>query len=154
MGSYNKDFSKNSSNISYCIHKSNELSKFSKMFKILVVLLVGAFIASHARPYLPQHFEHRVHKRDVTKVGAERFVGDDVDSIMTLHAQVHPNHAHDDGARVKESGDEKNNEPEAEPVKQVETKADIHEEEKKVGHDQDGHDTLIKTNEKIKKSGD
>ena len=38
------------------------------MFKILVVLLVGAFIASHARPYLPQHLEHRVHKRDVTKV--------------------------------------------------------------------------------------
>ena len=38
------------------------------MFKILVVLLVGAFIASHARPYLPQHLEHRIHKRDVAKV--------------------------------------------------------------------------------------
>merc|ERR1712141_332968 len=132
---------------------SEEFSKFSKMFKILV-LLVGAFIASHARPYLPQHLEHRVHKRDVTKVGKERFVGDDVDSIMTLHAQVHPHHAHGDGANVKDSGDEKNNEPEAEPVKQVEAKPDIHDEGKKDGHDKDGHDTLIKTNEKIKKSGD
>jgi hypothetical protein len=38
------------------------------MFKILVVLVVGAFIVSQAKPYHPQYLERRIQKRDAEKV--------------------------------------------------------------------------------------
>ena len=38
------------------------------MFKILVVLVVGAFIVSQAKPYNPQYLEKTIHKREAEKV--------------------------------------------------------------------------------------
>ena len=38
------------------------------MFKILCVLLIGAFIASDAKPYHPQYIEERIQKREAVQV--------------------------------------------------------------------------------------
>ena len=38
------------------------------MFKILCVLLIGAFIASDAKPYHPQYIEERIQKREAAQV--------------------------------------------------------------------------------------
>ena len=38
------------------------------MFKILCVLLIGAFIATDAKPYHPQYIEERIQKREAVQV--------------------------------------------------------------------------------------
>ena len=38
------------------------------MFKILILLVIGAFIVSHAKPYDRQYLEDRIQKREAEKV--------------------------------------------------------------------------------------
>ena len=38
------------------------------MFKVLVVLVIGAFIASQAKPYHRQYLEERLQKREAEEV--------------------------------------------------------------------------------------
>ena len=38
------------------------------MFKILLVLFIGAFIVSNAKPYDRQYLEERIQKREAEKV--------------------------------------------------------------------------------------
>lgn len=41
------------------------------MFKILCVLLIGAFFASDAKPYHPQYIEERIQKREAAQVSGK-----------------------------------------------------------------------------------
>ena len=54
------------------------------MFKILCVLLIGAFIASDAKPYHPQYIEERIQKREAVQVSGKIIIL----ALNTLYIQI------------------------------------------------------------------
>merc|ERR1711881_706287 len=102
--------------------------RISIMFKILFVLVVGAFIVSQAKPYHQQYLEQRIHKREAEK------------AKINLE-----DHEKADGHDMNKDGDDsgpvkKDKEPEADAVK-----------EEKKNPDGDGNDAKHSLDQKVDK---